>query len=75
MPQGFPLSIAKAGSTVRVSTLHGDENMQKHLESIGFVPGAEVSIVTQADGQAIVNVKGAQLGLNRETSKNIFVTD
>ena len=49
MPQGIPLSIAKGGTTVRVTKLHGDEAMQRHLEAIGFVEGSEVQIVTQAD--------------------------
>lgn len=75
MPQGIPLSIARGGTTVRVTKLHGDEAMQKHLEAIGFVEGSEVQIVTQADGQVIVLVKGSRLGLNRATSKNIFVQE
>lgn len=75
MPHGIPLSIAKGNSTVRVTKVHGDESMQKHLEAMGFVEGAEVKIVTQADGQVIVLVKGARLGLNRETSKNIYVEE
>lgn len=75
MPQGIPLSIAKGGTTVRVTKLHGDEAMQRHLEAIGFVEGSEVQIVTQADGQVIVLVKGSRLGLNRATSKNIFVQE
>lgn len=75
MPQGIPLSIARGGTTVRVTKLHGDEAMQRHLEAIGFVEGSEVQIVTQADGQVIVLVKGSRLGLNRATSKNIFVQE
>ena len=75
MPQGMPLSIAKEGSTVRVTSLHGNEEMRKHLEALGFVPDAEVSIVTQAAGQVIVLVKGARLGLNNATSRNVYVAE
>ena len=75
MPKGFPLAVAKEGTDVTVTALHGDENMQKHLQSLGFVPGAVVTIVTQAAGQVIVLVKGSRLGLNRETSRNVFVEE
>lgn len=75
MPKGFPLAAAREGATVHVSTLHGNDAMQRHLQTLGFVPGAEVKLVTQANGQVIVLVKGARLGLNRETSRNVFVED
>ena len=75
MPQGMPLSMAREGSVVRLASLHGTEEMRKHLESLGFVPDAEVTIVTQAAGQVIVLVKGARLGLNSATSRNVYVTE
>lgn len=75
MPKGFPLAAAREGATVHVSALRGDDTMQKHLQTLGFVPGAPVQLVTQANGQVIVLVKGARLGLNRETSRNVFVEE
>ena len=75
MPKGFPLAVAREGATVHVSGVRGDDAMQKHLQTLGFVPGAPVQLVTQANGQVIVLVKGARLGLNRETSRNVFVED
>ncbi|MBS5451556.1 MAG: ferrous iron transport protein A [Coriobacteriia bacterium] len=75
MSQGFPLALAKEGSTVHVTKLRGSSDMQRHLQSLGFVPGAAVSLVTQAAGQVIVLVKGARLGLNQETSRNVYVEE
>lgn len=75
MPKGFPLAVAREGGSVHVTAVRGDDAMQKHLQSLGFVPGAEVQLVTQSGGQVIVLVKGARLGLNRETSRNVFVEE
>lgn len=75
MPKGFPLAVAREGESVRVTSVRGNDAMQKHLQSLGFVPGAEVQLVTQSGGQVIVLVKGARLGLNRETSRNVFVEE
>ncbi len=75
MTRGFPLSVARAGSRVRVSALRGGDEMKRHLASLGFVEGSDVEVVTQAGGQVIVTVKGARFGLNRETSRNVFVVE
>ena len=73
MPQGMPLSMVHGNSTVVVTSLHGGDEMKRHLESLGFVVGAEVKVVTQAAGQVIVTVKGARLGLNSDTARRVYV--
>lgn len=72
---GIPLALVHDGSTVKVTGLHGSEEMRHHLETIGFVEGAQVQVVTQAQGQVIVTVKGSRFGLNKATAKNVFVEE
>ncbi len=74
MPGEMPLSLAHTNSSVTVSRTRGGEAMKRHLESIGFVPGARVNVITQVRGQVIVEVKGARFGLNLQTARNVCVT-
>ena len=50
--------------------------VRNHCEAfgLGFVDGAEVSVVSRVNGDVIVTVKGARLGLNRQMSNHIMVT-
>ena len=73
MSGAMPLSLAHGGSTVRVESVHGNEEMHRHLESLGFVNGAEVEVVSQASGTVIVSVKGSRLGLNERTARHVYV--
>lgn len=69
----LPLSLAKAGETVRVARVRGGEELKRHLANLGFVEGAEVHVVSQAMGNIIVMVKGARLGLDNKTAMRIMV--
>ena len=68
----MPLSMVHAGETVRVCRIKGDDAFSRHLATLGFVAGAEVSVVSRAAGDVIVEVKGAQLGINRQTASHII---
>ena len=51
MPQGpqmpaMPLSMAHAGDTVTVSRVKGAADVKRHLETLGFVEGSQVHVVT-----------------------------
>ena len=52
----------------------GASELRQHLATLGFVDGAEVSVVSRVNGDVIVTVKGARLGLNRQMSNHIMVT-
>ena len=73
MSGAMPLSLAHGGSVVRVESVHGNEEMHRHLESLGFVSGTEVEVVSQASGTVIVSVKGARMGLNERTARHVYV--
>ncbi len=73
MSGAMPLSLAHGGSVVRVESVHGNEEMHRHLESLGFVSGTEVEVVSQVSGTVIVSVKGARMGLNERTARHVYV--
>ena len=47
--------------------------MHRHLESLGFVDGAELEVVSQGAGTVIVTIKGSRLGLNEQTARHVYV--
>lgn len=48
----MPLSMVKAGETVRVSRVKGNEDMKHHLKDLGFVEGNEIHVVSSS-GKAV----------------------
>ena len=56
----MPLSMVKAGETVRVSRVKGNEDMKHHLKDLGFVEGNEIHVVSSSGANIIVTVLGAR---------------
>ena len=46
---------------------------RRFLESLGFVAGSTVSIVSENGGNFIVNVKGSRIALSKALACKIFV--
>lgn len=72
MGQVLPLSLVRAGETVTVRRVRGNEDMRRHLQEIGFVDGAEVHVVSSSGANIIVLVKGSRFGLDAKVAQNIM---
>ena len=62
------------GETALIVTVKGASDLRQHLSTLGFVEGAEVKVISRVNGDVIVSVKGARLGLNRQMSSHIMVS-
>ncbi len=69
----MPLKLGSEGSSYTIQKVGGKEDIKKHLENLGFVPGADVQVITQHDGNVIVNVKGSRVAISKELSMKIMV--
>lgn len=69
-----PLALATAGETVTVVKVRGTADMRRHLDNLGFVEGSCVKVVSGNGGNLIVEVKGAQIALDRQVSMKIMTT-
>lgn len=69
----MPLTFAEVGSENFIIKVGGKEDVRKHLETLGFVVGACVTIVSKISGNVIVNVKESRIALDREMANKIFV--
>ena len=68
----MPLSLVKAGETVRVTRVKGNEDMKHHLENLGFVEGSEVHVVSSSSGNIIVTIMGARFGLDTKVAQHVM---
>ena len=71
----MPLILAKAGQTNTIVKIGGKEKTRKFLESLGFVAGSEVTVISEIAGNVIVNVKDTRIAINKEMAKRIMVTE
>ena len=53
----MPLSMVKPGETNTIKKVGGKEETRKFLENLGFVTGGEVTVVSEIEGNLIVNLK------------------
>ena len=69
----MPLSMVKEGEINTISKVGGKEETRKFLENLGFVSGGEVTVVSQINGNIIVNVKGSRVAIGRDMANKVMV--
>ncbi len=68
----LPLSFVGTGCVATIAKVRGKCDLQHHLETLGFVEGAQVKVVSEQAGDLIVEVKGSQVALNRQVAIHII---
>ena len=69
----MPLTFAGTGESYVIQRIGGKSEVRKHLENLGFVAGAEVSIVNTMGGNLIVKVKEARVAISQEMAQKIMI--
>lgn len=69
----LPLSMAGVGSTTTIGSIKGKTEVQRFLESLGFVSGSRVTVVSDRGGDLIVNIKDSRVALDRTMANKIMV--
>ncbi len=68
----MPLVMAPMGETVSIKKVTGKDEIRTHLANLGFVEGAEVTVISQLDGNMICSVKGARIALSKGMAGRIM---
>lgn len=71
--QPMPLTFLRSGDRAQVARVRGKGEVHHHLENLGFVEGAKVSVVSEQAGNFIVEIKGAQVALDKSVASKIIV--
>ena len=57
----MPLGMANVGDVNIIKQINGRDDVRQHLAELGFVPGAEVSVVSELGGNLILSVKESRI--------------
>ena len=69
----MPLTMAKEGEVASIKRVGGKDEVRRHLENMGFVPGTDVTVVSINNGKVIVNVKDARVAISRDMANKIMI--
>ncbi|MBP1924932.1 ferrous iron transport protein A [Sedimentibacter acidaminivorans] len=69
----MPLTMAKVGESMTIKKILGKDDTKKHLESLGFVLGENVTIVSDNGGNIIIVVKDTRVALDKKIANRILV--
>ena len=69
----MPLAMVKTGEVNIIKKVGGKEETRKFLESLGFVTGGAVTVISEINGNMIVNVKDSRVAINRDMANKIMV--
>lgn len=69
----MPLTMLGSGETALIKRVGGQNEVKKFLESLGFVTGEEVKIVSMNGGNIIVQVKESRVAVSKGIANKIMV--
>ena len=69
----MPLTMASIGETNTIRKVGGNEETKRFLETLGFVAGAEITVVSAIGGNVIVNIKDSRVAINQDMARHIMV--
>ena len=69
----MPLTLAQAGQINTVKRIGGKEEVRRYLNSLGFIAGSEVMLVSQNQGNVIVKVKESRVAISKEMANKIMI--
>ena len=69
----MPLAMASIGETNTIRKVGGNEETKRFLENLGFVAGAEITVVSAIGGNVIVNIKDSRVAINQDMARHIMV--
>ena len=59
----LPLTMASQGEPVTIKKIGGKQETKKFLETLGFVVGGTITVVSEINGNMIVNVKDSRVAI------------
>ena len=69
----MPLTMARYGETIFIRKINGRDKIKSFLESLGFVAGEKVTLVSEMAGNVIVNVKDTRVAIDKNMANRIII--
>ena len=69
----MPLLLSTPGDELIIRKIGGNPETKKHLEDMGFVVGADVTVISTIGGNLIVKIKESRVAISREMAGKIMI--
>ena len=69
----LPLTMASQGEPVTIKKIGGKQETKRFLETLGFVVGGTITVVSEINGNMIVNVKDSRVAIGKDMANKIMV--
>ena len=69
----MPLNLAEFGKVYTIGKICGLEKQRHHLETLGFVAGSEVTVLSEIHGYYVVLVKESKIGIEKKMAQSIIL--
>lgn len=69
----MPLTLAERNIRQTIVKVGGGEETRKHLQTMGFVEGGDITVVHDLEGNLIVNVKDSRVALDKKLASKIMI--
>lgn len=69
----MPLNLADKNKIYIIQRIVGNKDMVYRLQSLGFVVGSKISVLSEINGNYVVVIKDIKIGLAKEYVKRIIV--
>ena len=67
------LSEANVLAPLFIDKIHGDENMIRHLQTMGLTSGMEIVLLRNDNGAVVLRVCDSRIALDKKTAMSIEV--
>ena len=65
--------MARIGEVNSIKRITGKEEVRRFLESLGFVEGSEVTLLSKNGGNIIVKIRESRVAISKEMANKIMV--
>ncbi len=69
----MPLTMAPLGTVNVIKRITGKDDTRQFLEKLGFVVGEMVTVISEIEGNVIVQVKDSRVAISKEMACKIMV--
>ena len=69
----MPLTMAETGVENQIKKIGGKSDVRLFLEKLGFVVGSIVTVISQNNGNLIVNIKDTRVAISKAMACKIMI--
>ena len=69
----MPIGLAPTNKEMKIVRILADDKTKKHLESLGILVNALITVISSVNGGVVIAVKEGRLALDRSIASKILV--